>query len=474
MNTYTTYYIRRKHPLGLLAALLMIVSLIARVVCHAGAEQAGLMVVVVRVLLPIAANLIFALTLLFRGEQQLYVTRVPVVLFGIVYIDRIVHLTVNLPMTAICVLICILQTAVYAATYRGYFKTKLWALLLWLIPPVLFCLDPRFFTTFRGVFGVSPSIVIADTFFTAGVLLTLLATCRMPEWQEGDPYRLRPGDRLYGRLIRNFDPMSRVGGYRMPYRNGASNAMLDKVEISNMEKYIHQKRREGLKHFGITHVIIAAYVRCVAEFPGVNRFFAGQKVFARFDIVVNMMAKKEMELNAPEALIKVHLSPYDTAEQVYRKYDLALQAIRDESDDGFDNVVKLFNLIPGLLLKFVVWCLTVVDYFGFLPQAIVDISPFHGSLFITSMGSLGIPPIVHHLYNFGDVPVFCAFGAKKTVRELDAEGNMVTRKYLEYTMNTDERNVDGHYYASVLKKFKSYLSHPERLDVPPAVVVDDL
>lgn len=475
MNHYTTYIMRRKNPLGILAVLLMAVSMIARLICHfTSPEQISLFYLVIRVLFPVAANLIFLLTLLLRGENQLYVTRVPVLLFGIAFLDRICHLGINLPMTLVASVLCIFAVVLYWATYIGYFRIKWGAFISWALPLALFCLDPTFLKTFAGIAKISPSIVTADCTLVAAILLTILGTKKLPEPQEGDPYRLRPGDRYYGRLIRNFDPMSRVAGYVMPYRNGATNFILDKVEISNMEDYIHRKRREGLKHFGITHVIIAAYVRCCAELPGVNRFFSGQKVFARFDIVVNMMAKKEMELNAPEALIKVHLTPWDTADQVYEKYDKALQDIRDEADGGFDQIVKLLNYIPGLLLKFVVWCLTVLDYFGFLPKAIEKISPFHGSLFVTSMGSLGIPPIVHHLYNFGDVPVFCAFGAKKTVRELDSEGNMVLRKYLEYSMNTDERTVDGHYYAAVLKKFKSYLAHPERLDVPPEEVIEDL
>ena len=45
----------------------------------------------------------------------------------------------------------------------------------------------------------------------------------------------------------------------------------------------------------------------------------------------------------------------------------------------------------------------VLDYFGFLPRWLTKLSPFHGSVYITSMASLGIPPIFHHLYDFGNV-----------------------------------------------------------------------
>ena len=46
--------------------------------------------------------------------------------------------------------------------------------------------------------------------------------------------------------------------------------------------------------------------------------------------------------------------------------------------------------MPRLLLKFVVWFLKTLDYFGLLPAFLTDLSPFHGTVIFTSMGSLGI------------------------------------------------------------------------------------
>ena len=72
------------------------------------------------------------------------------------------------------------------------------------------------------------------------------------------------------------------------------------------------------------------------------------------------------------------------------------------------------------------------------------------------------------------MPVFCAFGCKRHVNELDDEGNLVHRKYVDYTFNCDERIVDGFYFASTLKYMKRLMQHPERLDVPPEEVNRDI
>ena len=143
-------------------------------------------------------------------------------------------------------------------------------------------------------------------------------------------------------------------------------------------------------------------------------------------------------------------------------------------DSGFDGIAALFNLIPGVLLKFAIWLLKLLDYFGLLPRFILEVSPFHGSIFFTSMGSLGIPPVHHHLYNFGNLPVFLAFGKKYRVNEVADDGSAVSRKYMDYTVNVDERIVDGFYYATAIKYFHKLLLHPERLDDPEMEINPDI
>ena len=118
--------------------------------------------------------------------------------------------------------------------------------------------------------------------------------------------------------------------------------------------------------------------------------------------------------------------------------------------------------------------LSFMDYFGLIPASLIRVSPFHGSLFITSMGSLGIPPVFHHLYDFGNVPVFYSFGAKEKRLEVRRDGTVAEVHYIPYTFTTDERICDGFYYASAFKLLRGYLKDPWQLDVPPESVKEDI
>jgi len=107
-------------------------------------------------------------------------------------------------------------------------------------------------------------------------------------------------------------------------------------------------------------------------------------------------------------------------------------------------------------------------------MGLLDASPFHGSMIITDLGSLRIGPIFHHIYNFGTLPVFISFGAKRHAYEIDRTGHVVDNKYVDCKFSLDERIADGHYYAQFLQAFRYLTKHPEILEAPPSKVVEDV
>ena len=295
------------------------------------------------------------------------------------------------------------------------------------------------------------------------------------ENQQTPPKRKRRfGDRNDGRRVRTRGPMEGVATYIMKDRVGSSNYVRDTIEMEPIEEYIRKKRKEG-REISLMHLIIAAYVRLVAQRPAINRFISGQKTYTRDDYVeIVLTIKKEMRLESPDTVVKITVGKDATIFDIEEQLNQVITDYRDNPGGGFDKTAGALKKIPGLLLNFAVWLLKFMDYFGWLPRALTKISPFHGSFFITSMGSLGIPPIYHHLYDFGNVPVFCSFGAKYKRWEMDRDGNAKERHYVDFTFVTDERICDGFYFASGLRLLKAMLRHPEALELPPSEIVEDI
>lgn len=451
-------YVNRKNASVWLMAFCMIASAAARIVIFAGRPDCETWSGIV---LPAAAGLLYALTVVVAGEEMFYRTALSMWLFGLSTAWQLHVLFGNPGIYVLAIAGIVLFCVVYSTATNGHLRQPWLLFLLYLAALAL-----SFCAHHSDLIGMLPDLLL---FLGLSVLLFAVKV------HSDEAYHPRWGDRSDGRRIRSIPAMDRISPYIMVNRNGANNLFSASVEITELERYIHRKRREGLAHFGLMHTVIAAYVRTVAKYPGLNRFIAGQRLYSRGeDIAMCMTVKKEMSASSPDTVVKVHLSPRDTAADVYAKFNSHLEDARNTSlDSGVDHMAGILSFIPGLVLKFAVWFLKALDYFGLIPLFLLEVSPFHGSVYFTSMGSLGILPVYHHLYDFGTIPVFCAFGRKRHAEEIK-NGEIVKRKYMDIRFNLDERICDGYYYAGAIKHFFRLLEHPDLLDEIPAAVEKDI
>jgi len=290
----------------------------------------------------------------------------------------------------------------------------------------------------------------------------------------GKDRKKRFGDRREGRRLRSLDPYNAMTPFIMKEKSDASNYFSDMVDITEIEKFLLKKRQSGFPGLGLLHVFIATYIRVAAQYPAINRFCSGQRIYARNDLELIMTIKKQLRTDAGETSIKVSFDRAETIGDVYGKLNREISKVKNGVVTNTDDVAAAFMKLPRLILRFAVAFLDMMDYFGLMPKSILSASPFHGSVIITDLGSVGLPAIYHHLYNFGNLPVFIALGSKKKVRELTGDGKAVIKKYIDFKLVVDERICDGFYFSQAFKVFKSLLKNPEVLDEPPAQVIEDI
>ena len=464
-------YVSRKNALTWLMALCLVGSAVARIVFPGLKGSGDTLSVWSQIVLPVAATLLYVLIVLINGKEMFYKTAIPVWLMAIysgIWVSSNVSNGLICWMFWVCLLFfCLLYTHITSGRLRF-----VWLLLPLLASPLAVIL---YYHKDLLVTDQQATLLklLPDILALIGGIILVFAIRISPAGE----YHPTWGDRSDGRKIRTLAPMAQITAYFQVERNTCSNLFEESFEITHIDRYIRQKRREGLTDFGITHVLLAAYVRGIAKYPQLNRFISGQKVYSRGnDIQYCMVIKKEMTVDSPDTSIKVHLTPYDTAVDVYNKLNAAVESVKatQELDSSLDGLIQYLNLIPSIVLKFVVWLLKLLDYFGMLPKFLLELSPFHGSLFFTSMGSLGIPPIYHHLYDFGNLPCFGAFGMKRRALEVQEDGTVVQKKYIDVKFVLDERICDGFYYATFFKHYRRLLAHPEVLDNPPEEVIADI
>ena len=283
------------------------------------------------------------------------------------------------------------------------------------------------------------------------------------------------GDRREGRRLRTLEPYNAMTPFIMKEKSDASNYFSEVVEVTGIERYLRKKRLEGFPGMGMLHLFTATYIRTTAQYPAINRFCSGQRVYARENVEFMMTIKKQLRTDAGETSIKIPFDRRDTINDVYGKLSTEINKVKNEgAATSTDDVAAALMKLPRVILRITVAFLELLDYFGFLPKSLIDASPFHGSVIITDLGSIGLPAIYHHLYNFGNLPVFIALGPKKKMYELNADGKVITRKYIDVKLVVDERICDGFYFSQAFKYFKSIMRDPEVLDKPPEQVVEDI
>ena len=470
MERKISLYVSRKHAMTWIAAAFLMLSAVVRIVleCINGVPCVN---VWSHLVLPVAGTVLYILIALLWGKEMFYKSAIAVWMIALYYAFRITDYGFS-KLVVVLFWACLLFFAIiYTDITSGRGSRLLWLFLLQACPLAAMLYLHREALLARD--WAAAAVIFPDALLALGFMLMVLAIRMHPLGE----YHPTWGDRADGRKIRTLAPMAQITAYFQVERNTCSNLFEESFEISHIDRYIRQKRREGYKDFGITHVLLAAYVRGVAKYPQLNRFISGQKVYSRGeDIQYCMVVKKEMTVDSPDTSIKVHLNPHDTAIDVYNKLNAAIESVKatQELDSSLDSLIMALNLIPSVVLKFLVWLLKLLDYFGLLPGFLTELSPFHGSLFFTSMGSLGIPPIYHHLYDFGNLPCFGAFGCKRKALEVQEDGTVVQKKYIDVKFVLDERIVDGFYYATFFKYYKRLLAHPEVLDLPPEEVVKDI
>lgn len=274
------------------------------------------------------------------------------------------------------------------------------------------------------------------------------------------------GHRSDGREIKTLPAFFKVIPSVMLERNDSQVLYKQDIPIKYLDEYIDNKAKDGIK-IAYMHIIYAAIVRVIAERPRLNRFVMNGTTYARNKIYVSLAIKKNLTDDGVETTTKIEYQGTETIFDIKQKLDAIIEQNKEvEANNETDKLAKTLGLIPTGLIRVAVKFLKFLDRHGLLPKAIIKASPFHTSVFLTNVGSLGIDTIYHHLYNFGTTSMFFSMGKKKKSFIYEDE-EIKEEKCITLAFVGDERICDGFYYANSFKSLFRYLKKPELLETAP-------
>lgn len=271
------------------------------------------------------------------------------------------------------------------------------------------------------------------------------------------------GYRPDGKRIKKLPPIFKVIPCIMLERSDSQVYFKQDIPLKYLDEYIDKKAKEGIK-ISYMNIIYAALVKIIGERPNLNRFAMNGSLYQRDKIYASLVIKKSLTDDGQETPLKLCFDGTENLFQIKEKLDSAIETNKDvENSNNTDKLAFILSLIPNSLIRITVKFLMFLDKHGLLPRKIIDASPFHTSVFLTNVGSLGIDSIYHHIYNFGTTSMFFSMGKKKK-SFIYEDDEIKEEKCITLAFVGDERICDGYYYASSFKLLIKYLKKPELLE----------
>lgn len=263
-----------------------------------------------------------------------------------------------------------------------------------------------------------------------------------------------------GKRVRPSSAIESAIPYIMPKRYDAQIFITEYADMEILRNYIHEKRKEGIK-LTYMSLVLAAYFKAYQKYPKINRFIMNKRIYQRNHFCASFVILKKREDGTPdETVLKVFFEDGDDLYSIHDKIEKLIeenqQQVYNNSMDKFAKMAFSLPLLPGLVFGLA----RVLDNLGLLPRSLIDLSPFHTSLFLTNLASINTNSIYHHIYHFGTTGIFLCMGKPQP----NYIGGEVRKKMIPLSFVLDERICTGHDYAQFCFEFCRYLKHPELLE----------
>ena len=262
-------------------------------------------------------------------------------------------------------------------------------------------------------------------------------------------------------LVTEVPKTRRIMPLMMPTRNESIVFFDMEVDAGGIDTRIASLRE---------HIVAIAATRIFTERPRLNRFVAGGRHWQRRGIWLSFSGKKRKDAAAPISVIKRELSGASTLE-IVQTLDGGVREVRSVEKNRTDKELDLLFLMPTFLLGWLVGLVRKLDHWGLLPRWYVDGDPMFASIFIANLGPLGMDAASHHLYEYGNIPLFCVIGKKKDAFFVDDAGVVRARSVYPLRFSFDERIEDGFYCLGALELLRELLSaSPAPVPALPSLV----
>ncbi len=248
--------------------------------------------------------------------------------------------------------------------------------------------------------------------------------------------------------------------YLMKGRNEAAVYFEQELHLAKADAFIRAWNQENpALRIDVFHLALWGLRSAFERTPSTHRFVAGGRLYDRKGIWFSYAVKQKLETGAPLVVIKRRFDTDGTFAAMVEGMAEAQADLKSGDENRVERELGLLMVFPGWIRRIIMKAISGLDRLGMLPPSYIEHDPMYASAFFANMASLGMPPVYHHLYEYGTCGVFCSLGRPVTDPGSPTSGPE-RRRSMVVRWTYDERVDDGLAAWYSLRRFKQVVEDP--------------
>jgi hypothetical protein len=212
---------------------------------------------------------------------------------------------------------------------------------------------------------------------------------------------------------------------------------------------------------GVTQCVVGAMAHTIQKHPELNRFISGRRLYQRKDLIISFsMKRKKLGTASKIAVVRQDVSKESSFVDLCSDIEQKINTERSDEQTYADKEYGLLTSMPRFILRFGVWFIKLLDEYNILPASFINNDGLYCSAFVANLGSLNMKPGYHHLYEWGNCPIFVTSGAIEE-KIIVKEGVPAVELVLPIRAAFDERINDGLGVRDAIISLQEALSNPQ-------------
>lgn len=275
------------------------------------------------------------------------------------------------------------------------------------------------------------------------------------------------GDRFDGKYLKDIDSMHFIMPFLFPNRCDNQAFFSFQIDLTNLKEFINKKNSANPDYkYNMYQCIVTAVLKTITLRSELSMFIHDRRMYKRNEVTAAFTVKQEFVDDGGEVLCFIHSKPEWNIDDVHNEMKRQLLKLKqkgyvDESTGFMDKFNKLPKFISRPILRFVCW----LEKIGKIPRALIETDPYHASVVLANLGSIGLPEGFHHLTNWGTTSMFVVVGQSKRLPFYE-DDQVIFKDAVRLGFTVDERISDGYYFSKSMKMLQLFLENPDLLEKP--------